>query len=254
MEELSYEDNLKLQNSKEHLKVVLSNIHIASEELSGILSQIKDARFSLADVIEYRDKIISDNLRIVSEQNEHSAQQDRRENNLIERETKLDTQENELEDKITKSESILKEIIRNISIFRSQHEDAIRHHTEKVNELKCNISSLEEQTKQNEEIIKEKLFIKQSIENEITRLNSESEEAQKSLDKFRKDSAVEMEKTRAELQDEINKTSVPRETLRAEQEKLEILKSDLDIIKDRLKQQFMEQNPTRILPIELQTK
>ena len=63
-----------------------------------------------------------------------------------------------------------------------------------------------------------------------------------------------MSETTRLIHEEKAKIKNPLELIKREQEKLDILKRDLDIIRLRLSNQFRKQNPDKILPIELQDK
>jgi hypothetical protein len=88
MEELSYEDNLNLQNNKEHLRVVLGNVRIASEELTQLYNEISSVNKLLVQARRDRDSILEVASKAAIETSEEKVAQDKRGAVLFEKENK----------------------------------------------------------------------------------------------------------------------------------------------------------------------
>lgn len=252
--ELTYEEQLQMVNSKEHLKVVLSNVRIANEELSSVLNDIKKARNTLEDVIIFRDKIKEDNFKIVSEQEAKSKELNNKESTLITRETNLKEAENLWLEKAENAKLEMEKFQLEKNKIISENNNLIAQYTVLIGELSNNLASLGEEIKKNEEENKRQLGNKKELENEISRLTFEKQEAEKDLEKFRKDIAKEMVAANLKLEEEKAKASEPLRIVRAETERNEIARKDLEIIRKRLIKRFKELNPERILPVELKEK
>ena len=250
--EFTHSEQLELDNSREHLKVVQGNLRIASGELSGVLSQLKEAREKLADVIKFRESLIGANLQLLKEQDERSVAQDRRETTILNRENKQLEVDKLFQQKTLESINELEDINRKMVIAKSQHGKLIESQDEEIKSLEEKIITLKEKVTNYEETIREQSGVKKEQENEVLRLGSEIEEAQKRLDKFMSDSNKVMAITARLIDEEKAKIKNPLELIKREQEKLETLRNDLAIIKVRLTQQFERQNPEKGLPLELQ--
>lgn len=246
--ELTYEEELQLDNSKEHLQTVLVNIRMANEELEEVLGEVEDARIELATQEAIRDKIKEGNLveikkRIATEQ--YSLTISKKIKLLLLIEGNLKSSITEAEDKISLLNNRISELN---SIYEKSIRDKARKVAEYTNEIKVNRRKITEHEEKNHQ----QLRVKQSIENEIAELYSVLEEAKKGLMKFLFKAQKIMEETQKLIEEEKSKIQNPLDLIRRETEKLEILKSDLATIKARLTQQFKDQNPEKNLPIELQ--
>lgn len=249
--ELTYEERLQLDNSKEHLKVVLSNVRIASEKLTLILNDIKI--FS-----EKLENLKLENIRVSSETNDikkdilsKKAIQDRREISLLERENNIKRLDAELELSVSKTKKELEDINRQILLSQSNYENIIRGKKNEVKTLEDKIETLKNETKQCEAKITERFELSDNLEKEVEKLNEEIKEKQKILTKFINESDLAVKEITKTIDGEREKIKNPLMLIKTEQEKLDTKKKDLDIIRLRLSNQFKAQNPDKLLPIEL---
>ena len=252
MEELTFQENLSLNNNREHLKVLQGELRVTNEQLTKVYDDLAKAKDYLVNVQSESAELISKSVKIVSDINETKATQDRREKSLLERENKQLEVDKAFQQKTLESIQELENINREIVQSKSKHEISLKSKEEEIRTLEDKIITFKEEIKNNEKENKKQLRVKKNIENEIIRLSSENEEAKKKLDKFQDDSYKEMKKTILLIEAEKAKIKNPLELIKREQEKLETLKNDLAIIKVRLTRQFEEQNPEKGLPLELQ--
>lgn len=254
MEELTYEEQLKLANSREHLKIVLGNIRIANETLTQLYNQISSSQKLLVQSVKDRDAVIESSSKISIDILEKTANQNKREEYLLERENELKKIEEEYGNKFFQYEKELKDKKIEIASIKSESNKLVNLYSNILNDIQNQIDRLNIELKSIDEEYKEKLSYKKNIEDEIFKLNSEKEEAEKKLNKFIIESKFTIEATNKLIEEEKNKVSKPREALRLETEKLETFRTDLLIIKNRLREQFEKQNPKKIVPIELKEK
>ncbi len=248
--ELTYEEKLELDNNKEHLQIVLVNIRMANQELEEVLEQIDEAQEELNELEILKNKIKEINSEEVRKRF------DIQHNSLLLKKQVdyLLSLKADLEKEVTQKEKKLEDVIKKISLSKSQHGIETTNQAEEITRGERKIKSLNEEIGRNEKENKEQLRVKTSITNEIAGLNSKLEEAQKELERFLKDSSVKMEEVTTLIGLEKEKIQNPLANLRFEAEKLEREKKDIAIIKRRLTKQFKEQNPEKVLPIELQEK
>lgn len=250
MEELTYEEKLKLADSKEHLQVVLGNIRDANKKLMGLISIIEQLSEKIS-VLQNEKNTLKEDIQLLSIQlEEKKISLDAKEKAIIDRESKLDFKEKEIID----SKNQLEQIKNRIAILAKQHTDGVKNHTQKIDELKFTISDLERETKEHEETKKIKLRDKKIVENEINNLTSTKERAERELSNFQKSSDIKMRTIVKEIADEQSKIKIPLEVIRLESKKLEVFREDLNILQARLIEQFKLQNPDKQLPLELQNK
>lgn len=252
MEELTFQENLLINNSREHLKVMSGNLRIASEELSNVLRELIEGRKTLKYIVELKEQITVENVQIVSTQDERSAAQDRRESFLLLRENKQLEVDKAFQKKTLESIGELEDINRQTILAKSQHGKLIDSQEEEIKIFEDKIINLKTEILNNEETIKEQSGVKKEQENEILGLTSQIEEAKKGLIKFISQSQEFMVETNKTIDEEKSKIQNPLELIKREQEKLERLKTDLAILKVRLTQQFKSQNPESNIPLELQ--
>ena len=254
MEELTFQENLLINNSREHLKIIQGNLRLANEELTKVYDELAKAKNYLANVQLESERIISESVKTISDINKTKSVQDKRGKILLEREIKQLEVDKAFQQKTLESIQELEDINREVVQIKSKHEIFIKSKEEEIGNLEDKIITLKKEIINNEKENKDKLRVKKEIENEIIRLSSEREEVKKALDGFKKDSSAKMSETTRLIHEEKAKIKNPLELIKREQEKLDILKRDLDIIRLRLSNQFRKQNPDKILPIELQDK
>lgn len=252
--ELTYEEKLKLADSQEHLQVVLGNIRTANNQLMGVLNIIEQSSAKVLELQkqegELGQKIIKDTL----EQEKIKENLSTREKRILDEEQKLELETRILSEKNAKVSYEIVEMEKKLTNLSLKHTEVVNSHTKNIDELKNGISILQKETKEHEETKQIQLRDKKSHEDEINRLTTTREEAQKRLMKFLFDAQEEMANITKNIESEKEKIRVPMETLKRETEKLKILQEDLAVIKARLTEQFKLQNPDKQLPIELQTK
>ena len=252
MEEFTFQEQLQLQNSREHLKVVTGNLRIASEELSRVLGDIKQSRTKLSESERERHNVLSEIAEKSKEFSETKSAQDKREASLLERENKSDEKEKETKERILIATQELDGVNRETSQIKSKNNDLINKYSSIIIQLEQKLGEILTSIKENEEINENKLGEQKKLENEITRIIEEKEKVQKEVNEMRKNYSDEMSKCVKLIQEEKNKIGEPLKLIKREQEKLDILRNDLLIIKHRLRQQYEQQNPEKIIPRELQ--
>lgn len=252
--ELSFEEQLKLTNSKEHLKVVQSNIRIANEQLSDILNKVSKAKEELISSKEELEIISLSSKDILNKIEEKQNELNNKELSLFKRESLIDDKEKVSQENIKVLDNTIKELKSSIVILKNNYnkqkellDNDIVVLNNKIKELKLVLNELTED-------YKSKSSLKRNIEDEINILITTKERLEKELDSFKKQSSIEMDKISLLINEEKGKITAPLDLLRREQNKLEKEKINLAIIKNRLTQQFKNQNPNKLLPIELQNK
>lgn len=250
--ELTYEEQLKLENSKEHLKVVLSNVAIASNRLEKLYSQIEEAESKLKDTLSKNDSIIKKNIEILTGLEILKSSFDKREAIIIAKEGRLISEDRQREEKIVKQNSEIDRLTNQIAILTSKNDSIVNMYSGMILDLKQQLNTLKNNIVENEKINQEKLIIKKELENEIIGLRVEIEEAKKEFEKFKVNAKSELASIIIEQEQEKEKIKNPLELIKREQDKLDSKERALNIIKARLTKQFRLQNPDVILPIDLQ--
>lgn len=245
---LSYSDKLKLENTKEHLQIVLRNTADANRELNIILASIEDARSdfqtlqNLSKALD--DEIISQSKKSISIQEKIKSQTAHTEY--------LNGTEKKLAADIDTHIGKLNSILRQVHELEATYGTVIRTEEEKIEAIKAEIINLEDQKTSNEKANKEQSRKTKKQEDEYARLNYQIEEAQQRLTNLNKAYLDEMDKTTQLIQIEKDKIKNPLELILTESAKLDTKTRNMEIIGRRLTEQFKKQNPEKNLPIELQ--
>ena len=254
MSELTYEEKLQLDNGKEHLKVIQSNLRIASEELSNTLKLTEQAKLALEKSYHDREVVLKLTNETWDKVNTKVKELDNREESLISRENKINEKEKETQDKILNANKSLEDINETARISLSNYLKTIDAQNIVLTNYQNEISLLEREIESYRLEVNKQSKIKADIEKEIAELSEQKDKAEKTLKKFQDESFDEMKKTILMIDKEKEKIKNPLELIRTEQDKLDKLKDDINIIRLRLSQQFKRQNPDTMLPIELQDK
>lgn len=250
--ELTYEEKLQLDNGKEHLQVVLGNIRIASGELTKIYELLAEAKIDISKANEDKERILRENSEALLEISIKRSDLDNWEKSIILKDNAIKEKEKDMQSKIAVANSKLEEINNKIAISESNYGKIINDKgreieilTDTIRELNYEIEKLKEESKQ-------KLGIKTKLENEISGLSNQIEEAKKEFERFKVISKDEIESIIVQQEQEREKIKNPLETIKFEQSKLDRKLLNLQIIKARLTKQFKAQNPDMDLPIDLQ--
>lgn len=251
MEELNYEEQLKYENTKEHMKVVLSNVRIASDTLSKLLKNIEDASaklYSIEKKAEEINNICNEKESFISEK---LIALENKEKLINQREEKVNNKEIEVLEKIDTAQNKLSEIFIAIDIANSRYEDITTKNkkelfelTEKIKNTKIKLDDL----CNSEDKLKEELYKLERLKSKIIVL---IEEENKKFENIKSIHEQELSEIEYKINIERKKIKNPLLLLKTEQDKLSILKDDLRVIQARLTQQFKQQNPEKNLPIEL---
>lgn len=250
--ELSYEEQLQLDNSKEHLRVVLSNLRIASDELSTVFVNLEKAKTDLAQAQQDTERINRENSEALLGISLKQSAQNNGENSLNQKESEILELVKKSELKISDANTELEGINKQIALSKSKYDKFTIDKDREVKTHKEEVTRIKGEIGKDREDIRQRLIVKHNIENEIIRLSSEKEKAEKELNSFRDNSILEMRKISEEIEQEKDKIKNPLEAVRRETEKLEILRNDLEIIKTRLRDVYKDKNPEGTFPIELQ--
>ena len=252
--ELTYEETLQLGNSKEHLKVVLGNLRIANEELSKTLELTKQANIALDRAYQDRDIVVRVSTETWNKITTKAVELDNLEKSLIVREEKIVNKENKFEVEISIAENKLKNLEEQSNLLTNKYLKVVGELKSTITEYQTDIALLKIELEELNEETKKKYLIKKDGENEIIRLSDQKESLEKEISKLTKDFQDKLLEVVRLIEEEKAKIVLPRELLKREQDKLEITKKDLAILRNRLQIQFQQQNPDKILPIELQDK
>ncbi len=254
MEELTFEEQLKLGNSKEHLKVVLGNLRTANDTLTNVLEQTKTASEELARLTTLKEQTLKEVGEATKKLNEEKLVHDNREISILERENKLDSRESEVNEKVCVLKEELEKLETKYRMDNIMYNINLNSVKAKIFDAQEELKSLEKTIKENEKETKEQLRLKTSIENEVARLNSEKQDAEKELERFKVKSLKEMAEINEAIDQNKQKINRPLELIERETEKLNKLKINLDVLDRRLKLEFTKRRPGVPLPIDLQEK
>lgn len=245
--ELTYDETLQLGNSKEHLKTVLVNIRIANEELEEVLIQIEDAKLKLKELEDQTISIQENNL--IEFKKSISIKKFRI--TLTEKINSLVPVYEKLITGIQESEEYIKTIDSKLSELNSKYVSTIRDKEKEVKTLEEKIAGLEEEVRNCEEKIRERVILGQRIEIETINLKHEKEKEEKMLREAIADATSKLEAANKELEAEKAKIVNPLRLISEENDKLDKRYRNLEILESRLRKQFRALNPDKVLPLEL---
>ena len=249
--ELNYLEQLELGNSIEHLKVVRSNLRIASEELSKTLNLTTEAKQQLAEVLRFDETIKATSLKVSQETLEQKIKQDNRELRLFEREVIADGKDKENEAKETALFKKLEEVKRETVAINTSNEKLTQDCNSLMVEISSDIQELKTIKNETEKENTSKLLEKKNLENEIARLESEREEVEKGLTSFNLKANQEMESITETIALEKEKTDNPRKSLLLLSDALDKKERNLNILASRIRKQFQKLDANAPLPLEL---
>lgn len=252
MEELSYQEQLNLENSREHLRVILNNLRVANGELSDVLKRTADAEKNLEVINTERDLLAT----IVSTKRREI---DDKETELNNRESILNDEKSKFEDKragiIQELELLtnkLNGLVVQINVSKSEHNRLVELRNITISQLNDKIENLKTISDEQQNTTNEKRGEIKKLEDEVDRLNTQIQEAKKDLESFMLTSFSQKEEIKKLLDEERMKISKPLSILRDAEELLKKKEKNLAIIKARLVKQFILQNKNLTLPIDLQ--
>lgn len=254
MDELTYEEKLKLDNSREHLRIVLNNLRIANETLTVVLGEITSAKKALGDLLVEKESLVKAISEIKITYDERGRVLDNKEASLIERETIVDNKELEARNRLSQiEETILKEEINHsiaLSKFTKEKDIAIGDIMRAEHELDGVLQELreyEEKTNLASQNIKK-------LEDEIIRLSAIKLDQLKDIEDTRRSFDSEKESITNEINSEREKIKRPLELLLETNNEVNRKIKNLTSIGIRLTRQYKQMNPGKILPLELQEK
>lgn len=250
--ELTYEEKLKLGNSRAHLEVVLFNIRIANEELSFVLDQIKENKKKLEEIIEFREELRGDNNKIVFAYNIRASQLDDKELALIKRENQILIKEKQSYHELEQAQKKLNDINEESRISFNNYIKTIDSQKLIITNNQTDIALLKLELENANKENQQQDILKKELENEITGLTDQKETLRKEIDNLTKDYNKKLEQIQVAIKTELQKIKNPLALVKREQEKLDIEKRDIAIVRRRLFTQHKKQNPDKLLPIELQ--
>lgn len=250
--ELTFEEKLKLDNSKEHLQVVLGNLRIVNNELTEKLKELADVRNSLKDVIEYRDIIIADNTKILSNQSARFAELENKELGLVERENTLDNREDDVNSRILEANNKLEKLKTDYTMNSTICNVNLNSIKAKIFDSMKEFELIQSKIQEYENIANEKSQDISELENERVRLAVRKEEEERALEDFKRKAEREKAIILAEIETEKEKVSIPRQLLLEREEFIERKNKNLETLRLRLQEKYKRFNPGKPVPIELQ--
>lgn len=245
---LTYLEQLELDNSTEHLKVVQGNVCDANKKLIGILNIIEQANAEVIELQNIKDGLLKEIDRATTKLMDIKF-------SVIDKEKihkKLFKSIETLESKKVELNTTLEDIKKEINLSKSQHENTTSTQKERVAVTEKQIITLKEEKRTHEEERKNRFRDKKKLEDEIISLTSTKERLGKEVSDFKTKSSDEMVSIDDAIEKEKAKIKNPISLIRLETEKLKNFRTDLQILSGRLAEQFKLQNPGKNLPIELQ--
>jgi chromosome segregation ATPase len=238
MEELSFAEKKKLENSKAHLQVILGNIRVANNELSLLHKEIAGAEEKLDDIMN-DIPLASDRHAEILIQTEQQLKKLADKEELLEKKgIILEANTSVWEERISflKAEQvrIQNEMKQNIATSTKTLKETEHELLKKSTELE----KLKEQNKKYEQSIKEKDKEYQSLERLVNNILKEKEEAEGLLERFKRNSSKEMEKITASIESEKKKIKRPMELLQEANDFVDQKTRNMEILERRLRKQF----------------
>ena len=251
---LTYEEQLRLDNNKEHLIVVQSNLRIANDKLNETLDKISMGNLDIVRLCKKQIKIEEESILVKKNSDLITTRINEEKELLISRKTIVDEKEKELKEDIIKVNNILFDINDQIRLKNSEYEKLIKTKSIEIEIIEDKIRNLKEEKKNEVRGIEESSDTKIELEREVIFLKEVKDRLVKKIDKIRIESINEMNEITEKIEDEKEKINNPLKLMEFETRKLNNYKRNLDVLRGRLLKQFSKQNPNRILPIELQEK
>jgi chromosome segregation ATPase len=250
--EQTYQENLKLENTQEHLQTVLDNLAMANEELAIVLESLTKLKHEAVELeminrnLNRDNSILSISVKSEAENNRKTALY------LSDRKSSLDAYEEKLKSDLEESEQKLVTVNASIDAAQLEFDKISESHRQDMAKFETELGNIKYNIAQNEEIKQQKLSEQKDVENEITRLNSERETLTQELERARREGQAELAEATRRIEEEKDKIRKPFEYLQEETNTLNKRLRNLAVIEERLRKQYRTLNPDKPLPIELQ--
>jgi len=240
---MTFEEGIKLNNFKEHRKIILSNLKDANLELTKILAE--------RDILEVAVNKIKKNL--LSESEKVSLLR----GIAVEISRTIDNQILEIEQNKKLHKEEITSFVYNVEILK----DVETQLKAKINSLGKELELLVEKTNLQknsiDKVIESKYIIKAELDNDIVNLdntrhelfleitelehkkNNEIKDLDKSISKAREDYELVLQK----VNDEREKVKLPLESLDAREKEIERKEHNLQILTMRFKKEFKKLHP-----------
>lgn len=250
--ELSYEDKLKLENTKEHLQVVLNNLRVANGELTFVLGQIQEAK-SLYEVLNTNNLELSQTITVkTAAMDDREEMLNRKEASLLAREEVIAQAETDSKEKIEKENAAIAELRKEYDALQLQKKTEEAEFVTSCEANAKHLETLKADIESYENIANEKRREITESENERDRINRESEERSQADERTRREAEAELAAIRTRIAEETAFVQVPRQLLDDEDKRVSAKLRNLKILEERLRSQYKVVYPDRLLPIELQ--
>lgn len=236
-------DKRRLDDAKEHLRIIKNELNVASNELSSVLSELNDAREELANVMS---KASADKIRAVSmlkEANERLAIADQRELEIQEHEKEVRKQEQNFKDKKVEKEKELREIETQHQRYLAELSNEIEDQEDERNRLSLITFSMEEGIEELEDKRSKILDETRKIEAEEKLVRESMLQSQKEYNRFLEQKQAESDAIVAEINSNKDKIAMPLQKLALEEFRLDKKKRNLDILIKRFRKEFKKLHP-----------
>lgn len=234
---------IKIDDSKEHLRVILSEIDIQSKQLGDILKKIEDTNTELESKKETISKYSEYHNNLISEVDNKLTVLSTREEKINKESSLLDSKKIEIEDQLNL-------IRRDIEKSKKEQEQSISSHlsqlqilTETLTMLNVNVKNIEKKISTTDSLLMEKETYLSELNNEITKKEEEKNTLLISYDRFVKDSEGKMEVIRNNIEIEKSKIENPMKLLAETDIQTKKKQRNLDILIARFRKEFKKLHP-----------
>lgn len=249
MQELSYEEKLKLENTKEHLNVVLGNLRIANNELALVLKEAREKKVSVDESNKKLRQLGIVYEKILSDIRERNTVINNREKSITEREEKVSSDEEDSKRRLDSLNSIVKyaedrltRLELDYKKYRHELTVDLGKETEKIESLLYEIETYEDTKNKISQDIKE-------LENERIRLDTEIENSKRTLKDLKAEEERELSRIRIEIELEKEKIARPMELLAETSAIVDKKQKNLSTLEARFRKEFKRIHPNLNPPI-----
>lgn len=243
MEELTYEEKLKLENTKEHLRIVQENLRIANSKLEESLAVRKEEDIKLENVKAESARILQESALTLQTIKERTVQLDNREASVTERENKITLSEEINVKEIEKAQAKLKEIeasgVAKLTEKKVELEQATSDFNRAI-ELYSHYSLLAEEKNKELTLVLETIH-KENIELEL--LITQRKEEEVYFSKFKEDAEKEKKEIQLLIESEKEKIEAPMQLLLVTEDRVDRKLRNAELLRARIQTTFDENYP-----------
>lgn len=240
---MTFKEQIKIDNFREHLKVLKRDIDIANKTLSEILKKNKESietsQKNLNDlaILSASKKAEVDNL--IGEIKIRNKDADDRDNKLTIRENKIKEENKKLEDSLTLYSEKINKLNAEESVLTHDIKLLQTSKDEIIADLESAKSKLEEILDESAEAMNRKYTIEKSLKEMEAKMEKQTKEIQLSIS----EKMVELSKIEEKILDEKEKIVLPKRNLELLRDEIDKKQNNLNILVARFRKEFKKLHP-----------